>query len=89
VSVPRAVHSPLLVDRPSDCCPMSRGEWVCVQSLLSGRLVAKVLRAANVRKCRLSAEVHSSKRRVDTLRTHCIAMAVWGLEVVCVFCVKI
>jgi hypothetical protein len=30
------------------------------------------MRAANERKCRLSAEVHSSKRRVDTLRTHCI-----------------
>ena len=72
---------------------MSRGEWVCVQSLLSGRLVAKVLRAAKVRKCRLSAEVHSSKRRVETLRKHCIAKGlamglyhwVWGLEVVCVY----
>jgi hypothetical protein len=57
---------------------------VCVQSLLSGRLVAKVLRAANELTFRLSAEVHSSKRRVHALRKHCIAMAVWGLEVVCV-----
>jgi hypothetical protein len=54
--------------------------------LLSGCAVEALVRAAKERTFRLSAEVHSSKRRVDTLRKHCMLLRdlVWGLEVVCV-----
>jgi hypothetical protein len=42
--------------------------------LPSGCDVETLVRAAKERKFRLSAEVHCSKRDVDTLRKHCIAI---------------